>query len=49
MMWRLDNYYLEMSYEIHCLEKLPSEYIRARFYITTQPLGHTADNPEHLA
>jgi len=48
-MWRLNDYYLEMSYEIPGLEKLPSEYIRDRFYITTQPLGHIADPPEHLA
>lgn len=46
--WRLDDHYLELSHEFH-LRKLPSEYIHDSFYFTTQPLGHTADNPEHLA
>jgi len=49
MMWRLDDHYLEMSYEIPALEKLPSEYIRDQFYFTTQPLGHVADNPGYIA
>lgn len=49
MMWRLDDHYLEMSYEIPALEKLPSSYIRNQFYFTTQPLGHVADNPKYIA
>jgi len=48
-MWRLDDHYLELSDEIPGLEKLPSEYVHDRFYFTTQPLGHTARHPEHLA
>ena len=49
MMGRLDDHYLEMSYEIPALEKLPSEYVRDQFYFTTQPLGHVADNPKYIA
>lgn len=47
--WRLDDHYLEYSNDIPGLNRLPSEYIKDSFYFTTQPLGHTANNPEHLA
>lgn len=47
--WRLDDHYLELSDEIPQLNKLPSEYIDDQFYFTSQPLGHTARNPQHLA
>ena len=49
MVWRLDDHYLELSDEIPQLERLPSEYVQEQFYFTTQPLGHTARNPGHLA
>ena len=48
-LWRLDDHYLEISDEIPALEQLPSEYVHEQFYFSTQPLGHTARNPEHLA
>ncbi|WP_312911667.1 amidohydrolase family protein [Natronosalvus caseinilyticus] len=49
LMWRMDDHYLEMNYELPLLEKMPSEYIHDQIYFTTQPLGHTEDNPRHLA
>ncbi|WP_340100460.1 amidohydrolase family protein [Salinibaculum salinum] len=49
MKWRLDDHYLESSHELPHLEKLPSEYIDDDYYFTTQPLGHTAKHPEHMA
>ncbi len=48
-LWRLDDHYLELSDEIPALSQLPSEYVHEQFYFTTQPLGHTAQNPKHLA
>lgn len=47
--WRLDDIYLESSEEVPWLRKLPSEYIDESCYFTTQPLGHTAQNPNHYA
>ncbi len=49
MIWRLDDHYLECSDEVAILERLPSEYIAEKFYFSTQPLGHTARDPTHLA
>jgi len=49
LLWRLDDHYLQFGDEIPYLNKLPSEYVRDRFYFTTQPLGHTARNGAHLA
>ncbi len=49
MLWRLDDHYLELSDEIPMLNKLPSEYVHDQYYFTSQPLGHTAQNPKHLA
>lgn len=46
--WRIDDHYMELSHEFH-VDRLPSEYLKDQFYFTTQPLGHTAHNPEHLA
>lgn len=48
MMWRLDDHYLQNSQDVPILRRMPSEYIREHFYITSQPLGHT-ENSEHLA
>jgi predicted TIM-barrel fold metal-dependent hydrolase len=47
--WHLDDVYLENPETLSHLEKLPSEYIDDRFYWATQPLGHTAKNPDHMA
>jgi len=49
MKWRMDDHYLELSHELPALDQLPSEYVDDQFYFTTQPLGHTAENPEHMA
>lgn len=49
MIWRLDDHYLELADEVAILNRLPSDYIAEKFYFSTQPLGHTARNPEHLA
>lgn len=46
MMWRLDDHYLQNSFDLPMLTKYPSEYIRDQFYFTTQPLGHT-ENRHH--
>lgn len=46
--WRLDDHYLIRPYEFH-IDRMPSEYIAEQCYFTTQPLGHTVRNPEHLA
>ena len=48
MMWRLDDHYLQVSFDAPALDKQPSEYIEEQFYVTTQPLGHT-DNTRHMA
>lgn len=49
MRWRMDDHYLEYTDDFPHLEQLPSKYLDDRFYVTTQPVGHTADNPTHLA
>jgi predicted TIM-barrel fold metal-dependent hydrolase len=49
MKWRLDDHFLENAEEMPVLEKMPSQYIDDQFYFTTQPIGHTESNPEHLA
>lgn len=47
--WRLDDNYLEIPDEVPHLNKLPSEYVDNQCYFSTQPLGHTAKNPKHMA
>jgi hypothetical protein len=49
LVWRLDDHYLELAEEIPHLRQLPSAYVEERFTFTTQPLGHTAKDPGHLA
>jgi predicted TIM-barrel fold metal-dependent hydrolase len=46
---RLDDAYAELEPEFGPLEKPPSEYARDSMYFCTQPLGHTADDPTHIA
>jgi predicted TIM-barrel fold metal-dependent hydrolase len=46
---RLDTAYHEFGPEIPALSKPPSEYVPDAFYWCTQPLGHTAETPRHLA
>ena len=49
MMGRLDDHYLEMSYELPALEQMPSEYMRDQFSFCTQPLEMTPRNPQQIA
>jgi predicted TIM-barrel fold metal-dependent hydrolase len=46
---RMDDAYREFGYEVSTIEKPPSEYVRDNVYFCTQPLGHTADDPRHIA
>jgi predicted TIM-barrel fold metal-dependent hydrolase len=46
---RLDTAYHEFGDELPALTRPPSEYLSESFYWTTQPLGHTAETPRHLA
>lgn len=46
---RLDTAYHEFGDEVPALSKPPSEYVDDAFYWCTQPLGHTAETPRHLA
>ncbi|MFB6311313.1 MAG: amidohydrolase family protein [Salinirussus sp.] len=48
-LWRLDDHYLAISDEVPGLDRLPSEYVADQMYFSTQPLGHTARDPSHLA
>jgi predicted TIM-barrel fold metal-dependent hydrolase len=46
---RLDTAYHELGPEVPALPDPPSEYVADSFYWCTQPLGHTAETPRHLA
>jgi predicted TIM-barrel fold metal-dependent hydrolase len=46
---RLDTAYHELGPEVSALSESPSEYVPDSFYWCTQPLGHTAETPRHLA
>lgn len=47
--WHLDDHYLALPSETATLDKLPSSHIKEQFYFSTQPLGHTVEDPSHLA
>jgi hypothetical protein len=47
MQYRLDEYYLKRRSEAPLLTRLPSEYIRERFYFGTQPM-EAPKNQKHL-
>lgn len=38
LMWRLDSCYQKLKVELPHLKKLPSEYIRDHFWVSTQPM-----------
>lgn len=49
LMKRLDDAYYEMGYELPALSMAPSEYLKRNFSFCSQPLGHTAEDPAHIA
>lgn len=48
VVWRMDDHHMSLADENPYLERPPSEYLKDRFYFSTQPLGHTT-NHKHLA
>jgi predicted TIM-barrel fold metal-dependent hydrolase len=46
--WRMDKHWERMRSEIPHLKRPPSEYLRERFWFTTQPIEEP-QKPEHLA
>ena len=38
LMWRLDSCYQKLKVELPHLKRLPSEYVRDHFWISTQPM-----------
>ena len=49
LLGRLDTAYHEFPSEVPALSAPPSDYVSDTFYWCTQPLGHTAETPRHLA
>ncbi len=47
MMWRMDKYHREYRRLVPFLERRPSEYMKERFWFSTQPLEEP-DNPRDL-
>lgn len=47
LMWRMDRNYKALRMTVPLLKKLPSQYIRDHFYLTTQPIDES-DNPDHI-
>jgi hypothetical protein len=46
--WRMDKHWERMRSEIPHVKRPPSEYLRERFWFTTQPIEEP-QKPEHLA
>lgn len=47
LMWRMDSRYKQLKAEVPYLKRLPSEYIRDHFWLTTQPVEEPP-NPEYF-
>jgi len=47
--YRMDDHYLTEAEVLPYLDRLPSRYVDDQMYFATQPLGHAADHPEHIA
>jgi len=46
---RLDDSYNQFGYEVPSVKQPPSEYFSEQFYFCTQPVGHTANSPQHIS
>jgi predicted TIM-barrel fold metal-dependent hydrolase len=47
LMWRMDRNYKALRSTVPLLKKMPSQYIRDHFYITTQPIDES-DHPDSM-
>jgi predicted TIM-barrel fold metal-dependent hydrolase len=47
LMWRLDSCYKKLKMEVPHLKRLPSEYIREHFWLSTQPMEEPS-RPEYF-
>lgn len=49
LLYRLDDHYLELGYEIPGLERLPSDYLDESFHWCTAPIDQPGEDPTYLA